>query len=102
MKNRKLVCVLVAMTIVGLSLSDALIGHGVKNNKNLNSIVLGTGSNSGTNSPSGKDAKMTSTVCTITVYDNDGKPIEYPGLLFVCFDGIFTCSISCIGDDDSE
>ncbi|MDR2040314.1 MAG: hypothetical protein LBQ60_20550 [Bacteroidales bacterium] len=46
MKISKFVGVLVALAIVGLSLGDALTGHGIKVNKNLNPIVVGDGSSS--------------------------------------------------------
>ena len=35
------------MAIVGLSLGDALTGHGIKGNQNLNPLILGNGSGSG-------------------------------------------------------
>ena len=43
MKTSKLLGVVIVMAIVGLSLGDALTGHGIKGNKNLNPIVAGSG-----------------------------------------------------------
>jgi hypothetical protein len=41
MNINKLVGVAVGLAIVGLSLGDALTGHGIKGNKNLNPLIVG-------------------------------------------------------------
>jgi len=46
--TNKLIGILVVVAVIGLSLGDALNGHGIKGNKNLNPIVLGDGSSSST------------------------------------------------------
>jgi len=51
MKKRYL-GILVAAAIVGLSLGDALTGHGIKGNKNLNPLVVGNDSSGGSSSSS--------------------------------------------------
>ena len=53
MSASKLIGVLVAMAVLGLSLGDALTAHGIKGNKNLNPIVVGDGSGSGSGTGSG-------------------------------------------------
>ena len=47
MNASKLIGVLVSMAVLGLSLGDAITGWGIKGNKNLLAMVLGTGSSSG-------------------------------------------------------
>ena len=42
-KKSKVASVLCAVAVVGLSLGDALTGHGIKYNKNLKPVVMGTG-----------------------------------------------------------
>jgi hypothetical protein len=48
-KNIKFMALSIVIAITGLSLENALTGHGIKGNKNLNPDVLATGSNSGSN-----------------------------------------------------
>lgn len=49
MKNNSLIAVLVALSVVRLSVGDALTGHGIKGNKNLNPIVMGDDTGTGSN-----------------------------------------------------
>jgi len=44
--------ILVAAAVVGLSFGDALTGHGIKGNKNLNPLIVGDGSSGGSSSSS--------------------------------------------------
>jgi hypothetical protein len=55
-KSIKILGLCIAIAITGLSLGNALTGHGIKGNKNLNPVVLAdgtSGSGSGTDSGSG-------------------------------------------------
>jgi hypothetical protein len=54
--NIKILGLCIAIAIVGLSLENALTGHGIKGNKDLNPEVLATGSNSGSGSGSGNNS----------------------------------------------
>lgn len=49
-KNIKILGICIVVAITGLSIENALTGHGIKGNKNLNPSVLATGSNSGSGS----------------------------------------------------
>ena len=51
-KANKLFGALVAVAVLGLSIGDALTGHGVKGNISLNQIVVGNGSSSSSSSSS--------------------------------------------------
>ncbi len=46
MKSHITIGLIIATAIIGLSLGDALTGHGIRGNKNLNSMVVGGGSTS--------------------------------------------------------
>jgi len=60
MRNSKLFGLLVALAVVGLSLGDALTGHGIKGNRNLNPLVAGT--RSGTTTGTGNDDEMDASI----------------------------------------
>jgi len=85
---------LVAVAVLGLSLGDALTGHGVKGNKNLNQIIVGTGSSS-TSTGSGEAGTKVSfsenKECTFTV---DGK--TYKGVFYDCTSGSHSCTTACV------
>jgi hypothetical protein len=51
--NIKILGLCIAIAIVGLSIENALTGHGIKGNMDLNPEVLAAGSNSGSGSGSG-------------------------------------------------
>jgi hypothetical protein len=58
-KNIKILGLCIVIAITGLSLENALTGHGIKGNLNLNPEVLATGSNSnsGTNNDTGSGSE---------------------------------------------
>lgn len=58
----KILGVLLALAITGLSVENALTGHGIKGNKNLNPEILASGSSGGSGSSSGSGSGSVS--CT--------------------------------------
>ena len=107
-KNRKakIFGAVVALAVLGLSLGDALTGHGVKGNDNLNPIVAGTGSSSSSggssSSGSGPNAwfsKKKSYISDIVFACVDGEEIEIEvyevkcegfGIFVICNEGYET------------
>ena len=76
----KLIGVLVAMAVLGLSLGDALTGHGIKGNKNLNPIVVGDGSGSGNGSGNGgASADCPNGGCGLKTCPWCGSDYDFPG-----------------------
>jgi len=90
MKNNNLAVFLVALAVVGLSLSDALTGHGIKGNKNLNPIVMGDDSGTGTGTGNGSSGSGSGGTGTGT--GNGG-----------CENGLTNCyaccNKCCVGED---
>jgi hypothetical protein len=87
--NKKIIfgCCL-AFVVVGLSLANALTGHGVRGNSDLNIVVLATGSSDGSGSDgSGSGSGSTGTGTTADSYTPDeiqipvhyGEWMNHPG-----------------------
>jgi len=104
--------ILVAAAIVGLSFGDALTGHGIKGNKNLNPLIVGDGSSSSSSSTSttgnngGDDPNkkyetykvLPEMVCTTPMPDpiDPDKIVFVNGKVFMCRDGKDLCYAGCI------
>ena len=72
MSKSKLAGILIAAAIVGMSVGDALTGYGIKNNPNLNPLVVGDGSGSdgsGSGSSSGLRCSIEEVRDLIEQYD---------------------------------
>jgi hypothetical protein len=114
-KSIKILGLCIAIAITGLSLGNALTGHGIKGNKNLNPVVLadgtsgsgsgtdsatgsGTGEDTGTGSGSGIDTKKVIFGITITTkgdwYFPD--PVHHPTKK--CKDTVKVTPVTCEND----
>jgi hypothetical protein len=110
----KFLGVLVAVAVLGLSVGDALTGHGIKGNKNLNPMVVGDGSSGSSGSGSGSSGSGSSSgnsssssgeksgdyvlidECkwTVTVFDVDvnGKKVVVKRINKKCTKCAYTCN----------
>jgi hypothetical protein len=118
----KFLGVLVAMAVLGLSVGDALTGHGIKGNKNLNPMVVGDGSsgsgnpgNSGSNGSSGGATSSSGTGSNNGSSSSDSgngeteysfterdeciftvNGVTYKGVFYDCKPGKHKCSKACV------
>jgi hypothetical protein len=108
MKNNiKIFGIFIVITIVGLSIANALNGHGIKGNPDLNPMILGsgtgTGSGSGTGSGTGTGTGPTGPVTAkYTPVWKHEKPVAgelyYPDSTNnkkVCWDTFETSTLDC-------
>jgi hypothetical protein len=74
-KRVKIFGMCLAIAIIGLSLGNALTGHGIKGNRNLNPEVLATGSNS--NSGTGTSLWPGEGITGTTGTGTDSEEVKY-------------------------
>jgi len=99
MKIFKILAMFLVTAILCLTIGNAVTGHGIKGNSNLNVTVLAneTGTGTGTEGGTANKKKELKDVVPIEISYSD----EYTSGSFICFDTLVKCEVWC-GPGGSE